>query len=142
MKFIVSMTCGYDSSTNELCGWGVEINDNKYTKEEYIALDKLIQEYYFIKMGQKNYKNNTKKEKLEAQKKLLEDKKKLINIANNIVYGYSDLFLKYYNWSKPLCRYYMEQCKKNIEAGPNLIKVKKINRTIYEDTIGTNAIEL
>ena len=133
MKFIVSMTCGYDSSTNELCGWGVEINDNKYTKEEYIALDKLIQEYYFIKMGQKNYKNNTKKEKLEAQKKLLEDKKKLINIANNIVYGYSDLFLKYYNWSKPLCRYYMEQCKKNIEVGPNLIKVKKINRTIYED---------
>lgn len=54
MKFNVLMTCGYDSSTNELCGWGVEINDNKYTKEEYIALDKLIQEYYFIKMGQKN----------------------------------------------------------------------------------------
>lgn len=88
MKFNVAMTCGYDSSTNELCGWGVEINDNKYTKEEYIALDKLIQEYYFIKMGQRNYKNNTKKEKLETQKKLLEDKKKLINIANNIVYGY------------------------------------------------------
>lgn len=133
MKFNVSMTCGYDFSTNELCGWGVEINDNKYTKEEYIALDKLIQEYYFIKMGQKNYKNNTKKEKLETQKKLLEDKKKMISIANNIVYGYSDLFLKYYNWSKPLCRYYIEQCKKNVETGPNLIKVKKIERTIYED---------
>ena len=133
MKFNVSMTCEYDSSTNELCGWGVEINDNKYTKEEYMTLDKLIQEYYFIKMEQKNYKNNTKKEKLETQKKLLEDKKKLINIANNIVYGYSDLFLKYYNWSNPLCRYYIEQCKKNIEVGPNLIKAKKINRTIYEN---------
>ena len=133
MTFNVAMTCGYDSSTNELCGWGVEINDNKYTKEEYIALDKLIQEYYFIKMGQKNYKNNTKKEKLETQKKLLEDKKKIIGIANNIVYGYSDLFLKYYNWSKPLCRYYIEQCKKNVEVGPDLIKVKRIERTIYED---------
>ena len=133
MKFNVSMTCGYDSSTDELCGWGVEINDNKYTKEEYISLDKLIQEYYFIKMGQKTYKNNTKKERLETQKKLLEDKKKLTGITNNIVYGYSELFLKYYNWSKPLCRYYIEQCKKNVEVGPNLIKVKKIERTIYED---------
>ena len=133
MKFNVSMTCGYDSSTDELCGWGVEITDNKYTKEEYISLDKLIQEYYFIKAEQKFYKNNTKKERLETQKRLLEDKKKLTGIANNIVYGYSELFLKYYNWSKPLCRYYIEQCKKNVEVGPNLIKVKKIERTIYED---------
>ncbi len=133
MKFNVAMTCGYDSSTDELCGWGVEITDNKYTKEEYIILDNLIREYYFIKIGQKSYKSNTKNEKIETQKKLLEDKKKLISVANNIVYGYSDLFLKYYNWSKPLCRYYIEQCKKNVEIGPNLIKVKKIERTIYED---------
>ena len=112
---------------------GVEITDNKYTKEEYIILDNLIREYYSIKIGQKLYKNNTKKEKLETQRKQLEDKKKLMGIANNIVYGYSDLFLKYYNWSKPLCRYYIEQCKKNVEIGPNLIKVKKIERTIYED---------
>ena len=83
-------------------------------------------------MSKKNSKNNPKKEKA-WDRKLLEDKKKLIGIANNIVYGYSDLFLKYYNWSKPLCRYYLEQCKKNVEIGPNLIKVKKINRTRYED---------
>ncbi len=133
MGFNVSMTCGFDSSNNELCGWGVEITDNKYTKEEYMTLDNLIREYYFIKIAQKSYRNDTKEEKLETQKKLLEDKKKLIGIANNIVYGYSDLFLKYYNWSKPLCRYYMEQCKKNIEIGPDLVKVKKIERTIYED---------
>lgn len=99
----------------------------------YIELDKLICEYYSIKYRQKFYKNNTKKEKLETQKKLLEDKKKIIGIANNIVYGYSDLFLKYYNWSKPLCRYYIEQSKKSVEIGPDLIKVKKISRTIYED---------
>lgn len=133
MEFNVSMLCGYDSSTNELCGWSVAIIDDKYTKEEYKALDNLIQEYYFIKFKQKLYKMNTKKEKLETEKKLLEDKQKLISIANNIVYGYSDLFLKYYNWSKPLCRYYMNQCKKNVEIGPNLIKVNKIERTIYED---------
>lgn len=133
MKFNVSMTCGYDSHANELCGWGVEIFDNKYTKEEYMALDKLIQEYYFIKVGQKFYKMDTKKQKIETQKKLLEDKKRLTCIANNIVYGYSDLFLQYYNWSKPLCRHYIEQCKKNVEIGPSLIKVKKIDRTIYED---------
>ena len=132
-KFNVAMTCGYDSNSNELCGWGVEITDNKYGKEEYIALDKLIQQYYFIKIGQKFYTNNTKEEKWETKKRLLEDKERLTSIANNIVYGYSDLFLKYYNWSKPLCRYYIEQCKKNVEVGPNLIKVKKIDRTIHED---------
>ena len=130
MKFNVSMTCGFDSSTDELIGGGVEINDDKYNKDVYVELDKLVCEYYSVKYGQKLYKNNTKKEKIETQKKLLEDKKKLISIA---VYGYSDLFLKYYNWSKPLCRYYMEQSKKNIEIGPDLIKIKKINRTIYED---------
>ncbi len=133
MGFRVSMTCGYDSSSNELCSWGVEITNNQYTKEEYIALDKLIQEYYFIKMGQKTYRNNTKQEKLETQKRLQIDKKKLSPIANNIIYGYSDLFLKYYNWCKPLCRYYMEQCKKDVEVGPSLVKIKKITRTIYED---------
>ena len=133
MPFNVAMTCGYDTLTNELCGWGVEITDDKYTKDVYITLDKLIQEYYFIKMGQKLYKSNTKKEKLETQKKLLNDKKKLTAIANNISYGYADLFLKYYNWSKPLCRHYMEQCKKDVKFGPNLVKVKKINKTIYED---------
>ena len=133
MKFNVSMTCGFDSSTDELIGGGVEINDDKYTKDIYRELDKLICEYYSIKYGQKFYKNNTKREKLETQRKLLEDKKKLIGIANNIIYGYSDLFLKYYNWCKPLCRYYLEQCKKNVEIGPNLIKVKKIERAIYED---------
>lgn len=131
MKFNVSMTCGVDFSNGELIGWGEEINDDKYTEDVYIELDKMICEYYIIKYEQKSYKNNTKKEKLETQRKLLEDKKKLIGIANNIVYGYSDLFLKYYNWSKPLCRYYLEQCKKNVEIGPNLIKVKKIERTIY-----------
>lgn len=123
----------FDSSTDELIGGGVEINDDKYAKDVYIELDKLVCEYYSVKYGQKLYKNNTKKEKLETQRKLLEDKKKLIGIANNIVYGYSDLFLKYYNWSKHLCRYYILQCKKNVEVGPNLIKVKKIERTIYED---------
>ena len=133
MKFNVSMTCGFDSSNGELIGSGVEINDDKYIKDVYVELDKMICEYYSIKYGQKSYKNKTKKERLETQRKLLEDKKKLICIANNIVYGYSDLFLKYYNWSKPLCRYYLEQCKKDVETGPNLIKVKKIERTIYED---------
>lgn len=68
MKFNVAMTCVYDSSTDELCGWGVEITDNKYTKEEYIILDNLIREYYFIKIGQKSYKSNTKNEKIETQK--------------------------------------------------------------------------
>ena len=133
MAFNVAMTCGYDSHSNELCCWSEKITDNKYSEDVYIMLDKLIQEYYFIKMGQKYYKNNTKKEKIETQKKLLEDKKKLTHIANNIIYGYSDLFLQYYNWSKPLCRHYIDQCKKNVEVGPNLIKVKKINRTIYQD---------
>lgn len=133
MKFNVSMICGFDSSTDELIYSGVEINDDKYNKDVYVKLDKLIWEYYSIKYGQKSYKNNTKKEKLETQRKLLEDKKKLIGIANNIIYGYSDLFLKYYNWSNQLCRYYMEQSKRNVEVGPNLIKVKKIERTIYED---------
>lgn len=133
MRFNVSMTCGFDSSTDELIGGGVEINDDKYAKDVYIELDKLVCEYYSVKYGQKLYKNNTKKEKLETQRKLLEDKKKLIGIANNIVYGYSDLFLKYYNWSNPLCRYYIEQCRKSVEVGPNLIKVKRINRTIYEN---------
>ena len=133
MTFNVSMTCGFDFYTYELIGTGVEITDSIYTKEVYVELDKLICEYYYIKCRQKFYKNGTKKERLETQKKLLEDKKKLICIANNIVYGYSELFLKYYNWSKPLCRYYIEQCKKNVEFGPDLIKVKKIERTIYED---------
>ena len=133
MAFNVAMTCGYDSHSNELCCWGKKITDDKYPEDIYIMLDKLIQEYYFIKMGQKYYRNNTKKEKIETQKKLLEDKKKLTYLANNIVYGYSDLFLQYYNWSKPLCKHYIDQCKKNVEIGPNLIKVKKINRTIYQD---------
>lgn len=46
MKFNVSMTCGFDSSTDELIGGGVEINDDKYAKDVYIELDKLICEYY------------------------------------------------------------------------------------------------
>lgn len=75
MKFNVSMTCGFDSSTDELIGGGVEINDDKYTKDVYLELDKLICEYYNIKYSQKFYKNNTKKEKLETQRKLLENKK-------------------------------------------------------------------
>lgn len=133
VKFNVSMTSGFDSSTYELIGGGVEISDGRYTKDVYIKLDNLICEYYSVKYGQKFYKNNTEKEKLETQRKLLEDKKKLIGITNNIVYGYSDLFLKYYSWCKPLCRYYIEQCKKNVEVGPNLIKVKKIERTIFDD---------
>lgn len=96
-------------------------------------LDDLIQNYYFIKINQKFYKQTTKKEKLETQKRLLEDKKKLLSLANQIIYGYSDLFLKYYNWCKPLCRYYLEQCKKDVMIGPTLEKMNKIKRTIYQD---------
>ena len=33
MEFNVSMTCGYDSSTNELCGWGVEIKEYELWKK-------------------------------------------------------------------------------------------------------------
>jgi len=133
MKFNVAMTCGYDSSSDEFSCWGVEINDDKYSKDVYVELDRLICEYYFIKYEQKFYKNKTKKERLETQKRLVEDKKRLTSIANHIVYGYSDLFLEYYNWCRPLCRHYIDQCKKNVEVGPSLIKVKKIERTIYED---------
>lgn len=75
MSFKVSMICGYDSFNDELCDLGLEITDNKYSKDVYIALDKLIKNYYFIKICQKLYKNNTKKEKIETQRKLLEDKK-------------------------------------------------------------------
>lgn len=75
MKFNVSMTCGFDSSTYELIDGGVEINDDKYNKDVYVELDRLVCEYYSVKYGQKSYKNNTIKEKLKTQRKLLENKK-------------------------------------------------------------------
>ena len=60
MKFNVSMTCGFDSSTDELIGGEVEINDDKYNKDVYVELDKFVCDYYSVKYGQKLYKNNTK----------------------------------------------------------------------------------
>lgn len=97
-----------------------------YSKEVYQELYNLVDEYLTIKIMQKRYPMNTKKEKLETEKKLREDKKKLLGLANNIIYGYNDIFLYYYYWCKPLFRHCMNEAKKEVLIGPTLSKVKNI----------------
>lgn len=107
IKFKTVVTEGYNTKLG-FKTWEVAVITDKYTKEVYEALDKLIQEYCILKVKD-NHDEITE-----------EEKKRLIEIMNNIAYGYTDLFFEYYGWCKKLGDYCMNEATKEVEVGPML----------------------
>lgn len=103
-----------------------------YEKSVYEDLYTLVYNYYCIKIDQQTYPNGTKKEKMETEKRLREDKKKLTALANQIVYGYTDLIEYYYYWSKALIRHYNDIAHKKVVVGPGIIE-KQLKFCIEEE---------
>lgn len=120
--FVISLIDECDLDTFEISYVNESIHNPIYPKEDYVRLNELVYQYYSIKGKQKDYSSETKKEKIECNKRLREDKKRLTSIANNIIYGYTDLFFNYYYWSKPLMKHYINEVKKDVVVGPTLIK--------------------
>lgn len=113
-KFRVNMTDGYNSKKKKFSSIQIDIISDKYTKEVYDDLDKLIQEYCILKV-----KNGTNE--------LTDDEKqRLSEVMNNISYGYQDLLLEYYSWCRNLCKYCDNESKKEVPIGPRLVKTDKI----------------
>lgn len=114
-KFYTKIIDG-DSESNEL------IDNPIYSEETYKKVHDLVQEYNIIKARQKAYPMKTRKEKQATKKKLRSDKKRLTAIANNIIYGYTDIFIEYYSRNKQLLRHYNNEIKKEVNIGPKLTR--------------------
>lgn len=107
-KFKVNITDGYNSKKEEFSKVEMDIISDKYEKEVYETLDRLIQEYCILKV--KDNKNEI----------TVDEKKRLVEVMNTISYGYTDLLFEYYSWCRRLGDYCMNEATKEIEVGPML----------------------
>lgn len=124
-SFIIDMVSEYDEYNNKISYLSKQIVNPIYSKSSYEELNSLVERYYTIKVESRNCSDEPRDKNILFNNKFRNDKKILNAIANNIVYGYTDLFLGHYYWSEELMRHYVEEASKKVEVGPVLVKKNK-----------------